>query len=37
MGKREGIPAVIISGYRYRAADERATSVIRPAAEDLFR
>ncbi len=37
MGKREGIPAVIIRGYRYRAADERATSVIRPAAEDLFR
>jgi coenzyme F420-0:L-glutamate ligase/coenzyme F420-1:gamma-L-glutamate ligase len=37
MGKREGIPAVIIHGYRYRPADERATSVIRPAAEDLFR
>jgi coenzyme F420-0:L-glutamate ligase / coenzyme F420-1:gamma-L-glutamate ligase len=37
MGKREGIPAVIIRGYRYRAADERATDVIRPAAEDLFR
>jgi coenzyme F420-0:L-glutamate ligase/coenzyme F420-1:gamma-L-glutamate ligase len=37
MGKREGIPAVIIRGYRYRPAAERATSVIRPAAEDLFR
>jgi coenzyme F420-0:L-glutamate ligase/coenzyme F420-1:gamma-L-glutamate ligase len=37
MGKSEGIPAVVIRGYRYRVADERATSIIRPAAEDLFR
>jgi coenzyme F420-0:L-glutamate ligase/coenzyme F420-1:gamma-L-glutamate ligase len=37
MGKSEGIPAVIIRGYRYRAADERAVRIIRPAAEDLFR
>src|SRR6266403_5042760 len=37
MGKSEGIPAVVIRGYRYRPADERATSIIRPAAEDLFR
>ena len=37
MGKSEGIPAVVIRGYRYRPANERATSVIRPAKEDLFR
>jgi coenzyme F420-0:L-glutamate ligase / coenzyme F420-1:gamma-L-glutamate ligase len=37
MGKSEGVPAVVIRGYRYRPADERATSIIRPAAEDLFR
>jgi coenzyme F420-0:L-glutamate ligase/coenzyme F420-1:gamma-L-glutamate ligase len=37
MGKAEGIPAVVIRGYRYRSADERATGIIRPAAEDLFR
>jgi coenzyme F420-0:L-glutamate ligase / coenzyme F420-1:gamma-L-glutamate ligase len=37
MGKSEGIPAVVVRGYRYRPADERAASIIRPAAEDLFR
>lgn len=37
MGKSEGIPAVVIRGYRYHPADERATSIIRPADEDLFR
>ncbi len=37
MGKSEGIPVVVIRGYRYRPADERATSIIRPADEDLFR
>ena len=37
MGKSEGIPAVVIRGYRYRPADELATCIIRPAAEDLFR
>ena len=37
MGKSEGVPAVVIRGYRYRVADERATCIIRPAAEDLFR
>lgn len=37
MGKSDGIPAVVIRGYHYRTADERATSIIRPAAEDLFR
>jgi coenzyme F420-0:L-glutamate ligase / coenzyme F420-1:gamma-L-glutamate ligase len=37
MGKREGIPAVIVRGYNYRPAQEPATRVIRPAHEDLFR
>jgi coenzyme F420-0:L-glutamate ligase/coenzyme F420-1:gamma-L-glutamate ligase len=37
MGKREGIPAVIIRGYKYRPAQEAATRIIRPAHEDLFR
>jgi coenzyme F420-0:L-glutamate ligase/coenzyme F420-1:gamma-L-glutamate ligase len=37
MGKSEGIPVVVIRGYRYRPADERATSIIRPTNEDLFR
>lgn len=37
MGKREGIPAVIIRGYAYRPALEPATRIIRPAHEDLFR
>ena len=37
MGKAAGTPVVVIRGYRYRPANERATSIIRPAAEDLFR
>jgi coenzyme F420-0:L-glutamate ligase/coenzyme F420-1:gamma-L-glutamate ligase len=37
MGKAEGIPAVLIRGYRYKPAPEKAASIIRPAAEDLFR
>jgi coenzyme F420-0:L-glutamate ligase/coenzyme F420-1:gamma-L-glutamate ligase len=37
MGKREGIPAVIVRGYKYRPAQEPATKIIRPASEDLFR
>lgn len=37
MGKSEGTPVVIVRGYRYRAASEKAASIIRPAAEDLFR
>jgi coenzyme F420-0:L-glutamate ligase/coenzyme F420-1:gamma-L-glutamate ligase len=37
MGKAEGIPAVLIRGYRYKPSSEKAASVIRPAAEDLFR
>jgi len=37
MGKSEGTPVVIIRGYRYKRASEKAASIIRPAEEDLFR
>ena len=37
MGKSEGTPAVLIRGYRYKPASEKAASIIRPASEDLFR
>ncbi len=37
MGKSEGAPVVIIRGYRYKPASEKAAQIIRPAAEDLFR
>ncbi len=37
MGKSEGFPVVLIRGYRYKPSAEPATSIIRPAAEDLFR
>lgn len=37
MGKAEGIPVVVIRGYRYRAVRDRAARIIRPAGEDLFR
>lgn len=37
MGKSEGTPAVIVRGYRYQPASEKAASIIRPASEDLFR
>ena len=37
MGKAEGVPVVLIRGYRYKPASETAASIIRPAGEDLFR
>lgn len=37
MGKSEGAPVVLVRGYRYKPAAEKAASIIRPAAEDLFR
>lgn len=37
MGKSEGAPVVLIRGYRYKVASEKAANIIRPAAEDLFR
>ena len=37
MGKSEGMPAVLIRGYRSKAVSEKASSIIRPASDDLFR
>src|SRR5215510_9696752 len=37
MGKSEGTPVVIVRGYSFKPASEKAASIIRPAAEDLFR
>lgn len=37
MGKSDGTPAVIVRGYRYKPASEKAAQIIRPASEDLFR
>jgi len=37
MGKSDGAPAVIVRGYRYKAASGKAAQILRPASEDLFR
>lgn len=37
MGKLERIPAVLIRGYAFPAAEGRARSLVRPAERDLFR
>lgn len=37
MGKAEGIPAVIVRGYRFRRSTQRAAAILRPQQEDLFR
>ena len=37
MGKAEGIPAVVVRGYRFIPSSDRAAAIIRPAHEDLFR
>jgi coenzyme F420-0:L-glutamate ligase / coenzyme F420-1:gamma-L-glutamate ligase len=37
MGKSDGIPAVLIRGYHYKPASDKAAQIIRPASEDLFR
>ena len=37
MGKAEGIPAVILRGYRFRKASQPASAILRPPREDLFR
>ncbi|HJU52124.1 MAG TPA: coenzyme F420-0:L-glutamate ligase [Acidimicrobiia bacterium] len=36
-GKASGVPAALVSGYSYPAGDGRATDLLRPAAEDMFR
>ncbi|MEM2613419.1 MAG: coenzyme F420-0:L-glutamate ligase [Nitrososphaerota archaeon] len=33
----EGVPVAIIRGYRYKASEDGARRIIRPADEDLFR
>ena len=37
MDKSDGSPVILIRGYRYKASNEPASRIIRPAAEDLFR
>ncbi len=37
MSKSEGSPVILIRGYRFKPSSEPAASIIRPAAEDLFR
>jgi coenzyme F420-0:L-glutamate ligase/coenzyme F420-1:gamma-L-glutamate ligase len=37
MGKAQGTPVVVIRGYRFRFTHEKASKIIRPAREDLFR
>ena len=37
MRKVDGIPVVIIRGYRYQPVSEPASRILRPASEDLFR
>ncbi len=36
-GKAEGVPVVLIRGYDYPEGDGRASDIIRPLEEDLFR
>jgi coenzyme F420-0:L-glutamate ligase/coenzyme F420-1:gamma-L-glutamate ligase len=37
MGKSSGTPVILIRGYKFRPAMDRAARIIRPANEDLFR
>ena len=37
MRKSEGSPVILIRGYRFKPSSDPAASIIRPAAEDLFR
>jgi coenzyme F420-0:L-glutamate ligase/coenzyme F420-1:gamma-L-glutamate ligase len=37
MGKSSGTPVILIRGYKFRPATDRAARIIRPANEDLFR
>jgi F420-0:gamma-glutamyl ligase len=36
-GKSGGIPVVVIRGYDYPEGDGRASDLVRPLEEDLFR
>jgi coenzyme F420-0:L-glutamate ligase/coenzyme F420-1:gamma-L-glutamate ligase len=37
MGKKEGVPAAIVRGFRYRPSHEAASRLLRPPEEDMFR
>jgi coenzyme F420-0:L-glutamate ligase/coenzyme F420-1:gamma-L-glutamate ligase len=37
MGKSSGTPVILVRGYKFRPATDRAARIIRPANEDLFR
>lgn len=37
MRKSEGSPVILIRGYRFKPSSDAAATIIRPAAEDLFR
>ena len=37
MGKSDGVPAVLVRGFRYQSGQGRARDLIRPPDEDLFR
>ena len=37
VGKASGTPACLIRGYRYPVGEGRATDLVRPPAEDMFR
>lgn len=37
MGKRDGVPVVIVRGYKAASEDGTAQELLRPEAEDLFR
>jgi coenzyme F420-0:L-glutamate ligase/coenzyme F420-1:gamma-L-glutamate ligase len=37
MGKAEGIPAVVVRGFRYSEGSGGAAALVRPRDEDLFR
>ena len=37
MGKSDGTPVVLVRGYAFAPSTDRAASMVRPAAEDLFR
>ncbi len=37
MGKSDGIPAVLVRGYRFREGESGAADLVRPREDDLFR
>lgn len=37
MGKADGVPAVLVRGFNYRAEEARAAELVRPKDQDMFR